>query len=69
MIEKIRTFDGIVRGPQGNRKLVVIEGFLYRCINCGIIWRTKDGTKAHDCTDKDSCDTQRESHNACSEGS
>lgn len=60
MIEKIRTFDGIVRGVPRNRKLVVIEGFMYRCTNCGIIWRTKDDTKAHNCTDKDSCDSQRE---------
>jgi len=56
MIEQIKTYNAKVRGEVRNRKLEVVVDFIYKCTECGTIWRTKDDTKAHDCREKDSCD-------------
>ena len=52
MLEAIRTFFGKLRGERGERRTVVQEGMLYRCIKCHMIFTTKLAGEQHDCCER-----------------
>ena len=52
MLEAIRTFFGKLRGERGERKTVVQEGMLYRCIKCHMIFTTKTAGDSHECRER-----------------
>jgi len=49
MIEMIRTFFGRVRGQHREKKTVVVEGQLWRCTKCHLIFLTKKQGESHIC--------------------
>lgn len=52
MLEAIRTFFGRVRGQHANKQTVVVEGELYRCINCKLIFLNRTVGEQHKCQDQ-----------------
>lgn len=52
MIEAIRTFWGKVRGLRGERRTVVEQGTLWRCIKCNTIFITKSAGEQHECSER-----------------
>ena len=52
MLEKIRTFFGRVRGQHREKETVVVEGQLWRCTQCKMIFITKTAGEQHQCLDQ-----------------
>ena len=52
MIEKIRTFFGRLRGQHQNKQTVVVEGQLWRCTECKMVFVTQVAAKSHACAGK-----------------
>ena len=52
MLEKIRTFFGRVRGQHREKETVVVEGKLWRCTQCKMIFITKTAGEQHQCLDQ-----------------
>ena len=52
MIKAIRTFFGKVRGLHHEKQTIVIEGQLWRCTNCHLIFTTKSAGEQHQCLDQ-----------------
>ena len=52
MIEAIRTFFGRVRGQHREKETVVVEGQLWRCTQCQMIFITKSAGEQHKCLDQ-----------------
>jgi len=50
MIEKIRTFFGRMIGMYGTKKTVIVEGQLWRCTKCKLVFITKSAGDRHDCS-------------------
>lgn len=49
MLEAIRTFFGKVRGPRTNRQTIVVEGRLWRCTKCALLFLTEKEGVEHKC--------------------
>jgi hypothetical protein len=52
MLEAIRTFFGRVRGQHREKETVVVEGQLWRCTKCHLIFTTKSAGEQHDCRER-----------------
>jgi hypothetical protein len=52
MIEAIRTFFGRVRGQHADKQTVVVEGQLWRCTKCKLIFITKSAGEKHECSER-----------------
>ena len=52
MLEAIRTFFGRVRGQHREKETVVVEGQLWRCTKCHLIFTTKTAGEQHDCRER-----------------
>jgi len=52
MLEAIRTFFGRVRGQHREKETVVVEGQLWRCTKCHLIFTTKSAGEQHDCSER-----------------
>lgn len=52
MLEAIRTFIGKVRGQHEKKKTIVVEGSLWRCTKCGLIFLTYSAGEQHNCKEK-----------------
>jgi hypothetical protein len=52
MLEAIRTFFGRVRGQHREKETVVVEGQLWRCTKCHLIFTTKTAGEKHKCPDQ-----------------
>jgi hypothetical protein len=52
MLEAIRTFFGRVRGQHREKETVVVEGQLWRCTKCELIFITKSAGEQHDCSER-----------------
>ena len=52
MLEAIRTFFGRVRGQHTEKETVVVEGQLWRCTKCKLIFITKSAGEQHKCLDQ-----------------
>lgn len=52
MLEKIRTFFGRVIGSHHEKKTVVVEGHLWRCTKCKLVFVTKEGGESHVCSER-----------------
>jgi hypothetical protein len=52
MIEAIRTFFGRVRGQHADKQTVVVEGQLWRCTKCKMVFVTKEGGESHECSER-----------------
>lgn len=52
MLEKIRTFFGKVRGQHQEKRTVVVEGELYRCTACNLIFLNRVAGEQHKCQDQ-----------------
>jgi len=50
MIEMIRTFFGRMKGLHGNKKTIVVEGQLWRCTKCTLVFITKSAADQHECS-------------------
>jgi len=50
MIEAIRTFFGRIVGMHQNKRTVVVEGQLWRCTKCKMIFITKSAADNHECS-------------------
>ena len=49
MLERVRTFFGRLRGMHGDRKAIVNQTTVWRCIKCHMIFLTKSAGEQHDC--------------------
>jgi hypothetical protein len=49
MLERIRTFFGRIVGLHQNKHTVVVEGELWRCTKCHLIFLTRKEGDRHDC--------------------
>ena len=49
MLEKIRTFFGKVRGQHEEKRTIVVEGSLWRCTRCNLIFLNPVAGEQHDC--------------------
>jgi predicted nucleotidyltransferase len=52
MLEAIRTFFGRVRGQHREKETVVVEGQLWRCTQCKMIFITKSAGEQHECSER-----------------
>ena len=52
MLEKIRTFFGRVRGKHAEKQTIVVEGELYRCIKCKMIFLNRVAGEQHECSER-----------------
>ena len=52
MLEKIRTFFGRVRGQHANKQTIVVEGELWRCTKCKMIFLNKQAGEKHECSER-----------------
>jgi predicted nucleotidyltransferase len=52
MIETIRTFFGKVRGQHENKRTIVVEGELWRCTKCKMIFLNKQAGEQHECSER-----------------
>lgn len=52
MLEAIRTFFGRVRGQHREKETVIVEGQLWRCTKCHLIFTTKSAGEQHDCRER-----------------
>jgi predicted nucleotidyltransferase len=52
MLEAIRTFFGRVRGQHREKETVVVEGQLWRCTKCKMIFVTKSAGEQHECSER-----------------
>jgi hypothetical protein len=52
MLEAIRTFFGRVRGQHAEKQTVVVEGQLWRCTKCKLIFITKSAGEQHECSER-----------------
>jgi hypothetical protein len=52
MLEMIRTFFGRIVGLHENKRTVVVEGQLWRCTSCNMIFITKSAGEQHKCQDQ-----------------
>jgi hypothetical protein len=50
MIEAIRTFFGRIVGMHQDKRTVVVEGQLWRCTKCKMIFITKSAADHHECS-------------------
>jgi hypothetical protein len=48
MLEKIRTFFGRVMGLHEKKRTIVVEGTLWKCTKCGLIFLNKEEGEKHD---------------------
>jgi predicted nucleotidyltransferase len=51
MIEAIRTFFGRIVGQHQDKRTVVVEGQLWRCTKCKMIFVTKSAADKHECSE------------------
>jgi hypothetical protein len=49
VLEKIRTFFGRIIGQHHEKKTVVVEGELWRCTKCHLIFLNKKQGENHTC--------------------
>jgi rubrerythrin len=52
MLEAIRTFFGRVRGQHREKETVVVEGQLWRCTKCGLIFLNRVAGEKHECSER-----------------
>lgn len=52
MLEAIRTFFGKVRGLHQEKRTIVVEGELYRCTKCKMIFLNRVAGEQHDCDER-----------------
>jgi len=52
MIEAIKTFFGRVSGLHQEKQTIVVEGQLWRCTKCKMVFVTKEGGESHDCRER-----------------
>jgi len=52
MLEAIRTFFGRVNGLRYEKQTVVVEGQLWRCTQCQMIFLNKTAGEQHQCQDQ-----------------
>lgn len=52
MLEAIRTFFGRVRGQHPEKETVVVEGRMWRCTKCKLIFITKSAGEKHECSER-----------------
>ena len=52
MLEAIRTFWGKVRGQHEQKRTIVVEGQLWRCTKCKMIFVSKEGGESHECSER-----------------
>jgi hypothetical protein len=52
MLEAIRTFFGRIVGLHENKRTVVVEGQLWRCTECKMIFLSKQAGEQHQCLDQ-----------------
>jgi hypothetical protein len=52
MLEVIKTFFGRVRGLHQDKQTVVVEGELWRCTECKMIFLSKQAWEQHKCPDQ-----------------
>ena len=52
MLEKIRTFFGRVRGQHREKETVVVEGQMWRCTKCYLIFLTEKEGEKHECSER-----------------
>ena len=49
MLEKIRSFFGKTRGQGHDKRTIVVEGDLWRCTRCHLIFLNKYAGEQHTC--------------------
>jgi hypothetical protein len=52
MLERIRTFFGRVMGLHEKKRTIVVEGAIWRCTKCHLIFTTKRAGEQHDCRER-----------------
>ena len=52
MLEKIRTFFGKVRGQHAEKCTIVVEGDLWRCTKCKMLFLNRVAGEQHDCSER-----------------
>lgn len=52
MLEAIRTFFGKVRGLHREKQTIVVEGQLWRCAQCKMLFLNKVAGEQHQCQDQ-----------------
>jgi hypothetical protein len=52
MLEAIRTFFGRVNGLRYEKQTVVVEGRMWRCTKCKMIFITKSAGEQHECSER-----------------
>jgi hypothetical protein len=52
MIETIKTFWSKIRGLRGDRRIITVEGLVWRCTKCHHIFLTEVTAKEHTCPDQ-----------------
>jgi hypothetical protein len=52
MLEKIRTFFGRIIGQHHEKKTVVVEGELWHCTDCKLIFLNKKEAEKHVCSER-----------------
>jgi hypothetical protein len=52
MLEAIRTFFGRVRGQHAEKQTIVVEGQLYRCTKCKMIFLNRVAGEQHECSER-----------------
>ena len=52
MLEMIRTFFGRVRGQHREKETVVVEGQLWRCTKCKMIFLNRVAGEQHECSER-----------------
>jgi predicted nucleotidyltransferase len=52
MLEAIRTFFGRVRGQHAEKQTIVVEGELYRCTKCKMIFLNRVAGEKHECSER-----------------
>jgi hypothetical protein len=52
MLEKIRTFFGRVRGHHAEKRTIVVEGDLWRCTECKMLFLNRVVGEQHQCLDQ-----------------
>lgn len=52
MLEMIKTFFGKVRGQHQEKRTIVVEGELWLCTECKMIFLSKQAGEQHTCQDQ-----------------
>ena len=52
MLEAIKTFFGRVRGLHHEKQTIVVEGQLWRCTQCQMIFLNKIVGEQHECSER-----------------